>query len=58
MTTDPETSRDWWVYVPEQYDPSDPAAARLMVFLDGQAYLDPFGQVRAATGAFAHAICR
>lgn len=29
--------RDYWVYVPQQYDPATPAA--LMVFQDGQAYL-------------------
>ncbi len=30
----PGTTRDWWVYIPEQYDASKPAA--LMVFQDGQ----------------------
>ena len=29
----PETTRDWWVYVPQQYDPSVPAA--LLVCQDG-----------------------
>ena len=29
----PETTRDWWVYVPHQYDPSVPAA--LLVCQDG-----------------------
>jgi len=29
------TTRDWWVYVPEQYNPSNPAA--VMVFQDGNA---------------------
>src|SRR5262245_8720228 len=28
------TTRDWWVYVPSQYRPEDPA--RVMVFQDGQ----------------------
>lgn len=29
----PNTTRDWWVYVPAQYSPDDPAA--VMVFQDG-----------------------
>lgn len=32
--TFPGTTRDWWVYVPAQYDANKPAA--LMVFQDGQ----------------------
>lgn len=40
----PGTSRKFWVHVPTQYDPSQPAS--LMVFQDGQWYLDPVGQVR------------
>ncbi len=31
----PNTTRDWWVYVPAQYDASEPAA--VMVFQDGAA---------------------
>ena len=34
----PGSERDYWVYVPEQYDPSQPAA--LMVFLDGGVYVE------------------
>jgi len=41
----PGTTRRYWVYVPEQYDPSQ--AAALMVFQDGHAYVDPEGQFRA-----------
>jgi enterochelin esterase family protein len=33
----PGTQRDYWIYVPEQYDASKPAA--LMVFQDGSLYL-------------------
>ena len=42
----PGTSRKYWIYVPAQYDPSQPAS--LVVFLDGQWYLDPQGAVRGA----------
>ena len=31
----PNTTRDWWVYVPAQYDPAEPAA--VMIFQDGAA---------------------
>lgn len=41
----PGTVRRYSVYVPAQYDGSQPAA--LMVFQDGHAYLDPNGQFRA-----------
>lgn len=41
----PGTSRKFWVHVPAAYHPSEPAA--LMVFQDGQWYLDPDGEVRA-----------
>ena len=43
-TVYPGTWRRVWIHVPAQYDPMTPAA--LMVFLDGQLYLDPDGQVR------------
>ena len=43
----PGTSRRFWVHVPAGYDPARPAG--LMVFQDGQWYLDPDGEVRAAT---------
>lgn len=35
----PGTERDYWVYVPQQYDASKPAC--LMVFQDGEGYLAP-----------------
>lgn len=41
----PGTSREVLVYVPAQYDPTEPAS--LLVFQDGQFYLDPDGEVRA-----------
>jgi enterochelin esterase-like enzyme len=41
----PGTQHTWWIYVPAQYDPS--VAASLMIFQDGQAYLDPNGDLRA-----------
>jgi enterochelin esterase-like enzyme len=34
----PETTRDYWVYVPAQYDPKIPAC--VMVFQDGESYLN------------------
>lgn len=40
----PGTARDYWVYVPKQYDGSRPAA--VMAFQDGQSYLNPEGQFR------------
>ena len=43
----PGTARDYWVYVPAQYDGSRPAC--LMVFQDGGGYLHAKGQVRAPT---------
>ena len=41
----PDTKRHYSVYVPAQYDGSQPAA--VMVFQDGHAYADPKGQFRA-----------
>ncbi len=41
----PGTQHTYWVYVPAQYDPAKPTA--LMVFQDGQAFMDPEGDVRA-----------
>lgn len=40
----PNTTRDYWVYVPAQYDASQPTA--LMVFFDGHAFLGPKGEYR------------
>jgi enterochelin esterase-like enzyme len=40
----PGTTRDWWIYVPKQYDASKPAC--VMVFQDGQSYVNTNGQVR------------
>ena len=42
----PGTSRKFWLYLPAQYDPLEPAS--LTVFQDGQWYLDPDGEVRGA----------
>jgi enterochelin esterase-like enzyme len=42
----PGTLHDFCVYVPAQYDPA--AAASLMVFQDGQAWIRPTGDIRAA----------
>src|SRR5438128_1714203 len=41
----PGTQHTYWVYVPAQYDPTQPAA--LMVFQDGQAFKDENGDMRA-----------
>lgn len=40
----PGTVRDWWVYVPQQYDASKPAC--VMVFQDGGNYVNPKGDFR------------
>jgi len=37
----PDTQREYWVYVPAQYDGSQPAC--VMVFQDGGSYVDPKG---------------
>jgi enterochelin esterase-like enzyme len=42
----PGTSRRYWIYVPAQYSALEPAS--LMVFQDGELYLDPEGDVRAS----------
>jgi enterochelin esterase-like enzyme len=41
----PGTQHTYWVYVPAQYDSSKPAS--LMVFQDGQAFIDENGSIRA-----------
>src|SRR5258706_12107584 len=41
----PGTVRDYWIYVPNQYDPTK--AACLMVFQDGGTYVSSNGQFRA-----------
>jgi enterochelin esterase family protein len=43
----PGTMRDYWVYVPKQYDAAKPAA--LMVFQDGGGYQSTNGQYRVTT---------
>ena len=43
-TVFPGTIRQYWVYVPKQYDGSSPAA--LMVFQDGHAYVNEQGEFR------------
>lgn len=45
-TAYPGTSRSFWVYVPAQYDPTEPAA--LLVFQDGEGFLDPQDELRTA----------
>jgi enterochelin esterase-like enzyme len=44
-TAYPGTLHDFCVYVPAQYDPAKPAS--LMIFQDGQAWLNPEGEYRA-----------
>ncbi|HSI14644.1 MAG TPA: esterase family protein, partial [Chthoniobacter sp.] len=41
----PGTTRDYWVYVPKQYDPAKPAC--LTVFFDGGGSVKPDGGTRA-----------
>jgi enterochelin esterase-like enzyme len=43
----PDTTRDYWVYVPAQYDSKTPAC--VMVFQDGEGYLNAKGQFRVPT---------
>lgn len=43
----PATTHEYWVYVPAQYRDTEPAA--VMVFQDGQLYVEPEGLVRAPT---------
>jgi gluconolactonase len=43
----PGTTRDYWVYVPAQYDPAHPAC--LMVLQDGAGVVKPDGNWRAPT---------
>ncbi len=40
----PGTSRDWWIYVPAQYKPEQPA--NVMVFCDGGGFVKADGQFR------------
>lgn len=48
----PGTERDYWVYVPKQYDSSQPAC--LMVFQDGGMYLDSEVNVPAVLDNLIH----
>ena len=41
----PGTQHTYYVYIPAQYDPKK--AASLMIFQDGQAFMDPNGEMRA-----------
>jgi len=41
------TTRNYWVYVPAQYDPSH--AACLIIFQDGHTYVNPDGEWRVPT---------
>src|SRR5581483_9403097 len=43
----PGTQHTYWVYVPAQYDASVPAS--LMIYNDGQAFMNPDGDVHAPT---------
>lgn len=43
----PDTERDYWIYVPAQYDPANPSA--LMVFQDGGVMVNLNGQYRVPT---------
>jgi enterochelin esterase family protein len=43
----PGTVRDYWIYVPKQYEPAKPAA--LMVFQDGGGYVSTNGSYRVPT---------
>jgi enterochelin esterase-like enzyme len=41
----PGTQHTYWIYVPAQYDAAVPTA--LMVYQDGQAFMNPTGDIRA-----------
>src|SRR5450756_378327 len=41
----PGTQHTYWVYVPAQYDSASPAS--VMIYNDGQAFMNPDGDVRA-----------
>ena len=41
----PGTAHTYWIYVPAQYNESTPAS--LMIFNDGQAFMNPEGDLRA-----------
>ncbi|HAV65371.1 MAG TPA: esterase [Verrucomicrobiales bacterium] len=43
----PDTERQYWIYVPAQYDAAKPAA--LMIFQDGGGMVNPKGQYRVPT---------
>jgi len=51
----PGTRRAFWTYLPARYDPASPAS--LMVFQDGEAYVDPEGwfKTTAALDRLIHA---
>jgi enterochelin esterase family protein len=40
----PQSTRNYWIYVPAQYDAASPAA--LMIFQDGHAFLNEKGDYR------------
>ena len=44
-TAYPGTQHTYWVYIPAQYDPA--VAASLMIYNDGQAFMNPDGDMRA-----------
>lgn len=46
-TVFPKTTRDWWIYVPAQYQPDGTAA--VMVFQDGHNYINQKGNWRVPT---------
>jgi enterochelin esterase-like enzyme len=41
----PGTTRDWWIYVPTQYSPQEPA--NVMIFCDGGGFVKEDGNFRA-----------
>lgn len=42
----PGTTRNYWIYIPAQYDPRTPAS--VAVFQDGHAFVNPDGEYRIA----------
>jgi hypothetical protein len=41
----PGTQHTYWIYIPAQYNPS--VTASLMIYNDGQAFMNPEGDIRA-----------
>lgn len=50
----PGTQRQWWIYVPGQYDPQDETPAKLIVFNDGGGFIRGAGNACTAMDNLIH----